>query len=80
MRAYRSAAVAKVIISNEVHAAAASPLHDNDDPDLYNLREGSVVIAVVRCIGDAFSLCLLSDVVETGARWAPPAIWMPLCR
>ena len=51
MRAYRSAAVAK---SNEVHAAAASPLHGNDDPDLYNLREGSVVIAIMRCIGDGF--------------------------
>lgn len=54
MRAYRSAAVAKAVKSNEVHAAAASPLHGNDDPDLYNLREGSVVIAIMRCIGDGF--------------------------
>jgi hypothetical protein len=79
MRAYRTAAVTKAVKSNEVRAAAALPLHGNDDPDLYNLREGSVVITVVRCIGDAFSLCLLSDVVETGCGWAPPAVWMPLC-
>src|SRR6266702_2338046 len=56
----------RAVRSNEVHAAAASPRLGNDDPDLYNLREGSVVIAAMRCIGDAFSLCLLSDVVETG--------------
>jgi hypothetical protein len=47
-------------IGYEMHATAASPRQDNDDPDLGDLKEGSVVYnrrnCKVRCIGDPFSL------------------------
>ena len=66
LRAYRSAWVASrkfctYCIERAAAAGPAWPRLVTDDPNLYSIREGPVVIAAnqcIGCIGDAFSLVL----------------------